>query len=124
LTGKNPLYNGFNKFLGAHLEPVKLWLDDVRKMPEDFDFWAKTVEEAKTIIMERGVTHISFDHDLGLMKEDGIELAKWLEWKAYHGLGKQLIWKIHSANPVGAKNIGMTMESCDRLWERRNNGKG
>lgn len=29
---------------------MKLWLDDIRPMPKDFDYWAKTVERAKEII--------------------------------------------------------------------------
>jgi len=107
----------------------KLWLDDVRPMPDDFDYWAKTVDEAKMYILNQSVVQdqkkeneimfISFDHDLGLGQEDGIELAKWLESKAYYGIGKQLKWRVHSANPVGVKNITATMQSCDRYWEKR-----
>lgn len=29
---------------------MKLWVDDVRPAPEDYDYWCKSVNEAKRVI--------------------------------------------------------------------------
>lgn len=67
-------------------------------------------------MLEKGIIHfVSFDHDLGIGKT-GYDIAKWIEQKAYEGKIKKLKWEIHSANPVGEKNIRMAMENADRYW--------
>jgi hypothetical protein len=42
----------------------KLWLDDTRKPPWGFDLWAKTADEAISMLQEHEITHVSLDHDL------------------------------------------------------------
>ena len=47
---------------------MKLWVDDIRKMPSWYDVWAKTADQAIAVlsVLKTGkVTHISLDHDLG-----------------------------------------------------------
>jgi len=96
-------------------QAMKMWLDDIREMPSDFDIWVKTVEEAKSILETESIDFISFDNDLGLEKE-GRHLADWIEEKAFnHELGR-LKWQIHSGNPVGAKAIHQAMQNAEKFW--------
>ena len=43
----------------------KLWLDDVRKPPDDSWSWRKSMEEAKQFVMENECDEWALDHDLG-----------------------------------------------------------
>ena len=72
--------------------------------------------------------HISFDHDLGDNRLSGYDLAKWVERRAHLNQIKRITWDIHSANPVGRKNIEMAMSNADKYWtqheeEKRNESK-
>lgn len=95
----------------------KLFLDDVRSidmvydksMETEFDI-VRTYEEFVAYIKKNGLpTFISFDDDLGLDKDgnpapDGLDAAKWLVYDSRLDLQK-LEYKVHSANPVAAKQI-------------------
>jgi len=104
---------------------VRLWLDDVRdpqnrQIQREFgakgdELWVKTVEEAKKYLIIGNVTFISFDNDLGLSEEGG-DLAKWIEEKAFHKELPKMDWTVHSKNPVGAKNIYMAMMNANKYW--------
>lgn len=115
---------------------IKLFLDDVRKpkdiYSEDNGHWllCSSVKELKfqlgSIISDLintdgeayGNYHscppiwISFDHDLGENEETGYDLAKWLEERHYSEVQPHLniIYSIHSANPVGRKNIQQALK--------------
>lgn len=82
----------------------KLWVDDERKIPNGYDCWAHTYNEAVDVINTQisPTLHslfIDFDHDLGEGKS-GYDFAKWLLENGYCGQ-----FAIHSMNPVGAMNI-------------------
>lgn len=97
---------------------MKLFLDDVRATPEGFDRRAWTAYEAIDLLKTGEVDFISFDHDLGEPGAGtGHDVALWIEREAYTN-PKFVIpqWTIHSANPVGAKNIDDTMNSACRAW--------
>jgi hypothetical protein len=50
---------------------VRLWHDDIRRPPEDMEwFWARTNDAAMAVLNARHVDVISLDHDLGLHHED------------------------------------------------------
>lgn len=96
---------------------MKLYLDDVRPTPEDFELRAYTATEAIDLLLQGGVTFISFDHDLG--EDDngtGYDVAEWIEERAYFAEMPRLDWTIHSANPVGRKRIEDAMQHADRFW--------
>ena len=93
---------------------VRLWLDDVREPPEDYNVHVETVEDAIYFLETYEVEHVGFDHDLGYEKT-GYDLAKWIEYQATQGLPR-LTWSIQSANPVGAKNIEAAMKMAERYW--------
>lgn len=99
---------------------MKLWLDDVRLPPDGWD-WKVTASEAIEALKTGKYTQISFDHDLGDPHGlenlgTGYEVAAWIEEQAYFGQIKRLIWKIHSANPVGRRNIEAAMINADKFW--------
>jgi hypothetical protein len=94
---------------------MRVWLDDIREIPEGFDIWAKNADFLLGLLISGNVTYISFDHDLGIDKT-GYDVAKWIEEMAYSGFITPIQWDIHSANPVGRKNIQMAMEAAQRFW--------
>lgn len=101
----------------------KLFLDDVRN-PSDwmsrvaFDSsdraaedakWsiARMVEDAMYLVIKYGCPEkMSLDHDLGDMLT-GMDFVKWfVEYDMEHNIiPKGFTFAIHSANPVGAKNM-------------------
>ena len=95
---------------------MKLWLDDVREPLNKSWHWVKTGEEAIELLKQGMVDSISFDHDLGEEGISGYDVAKWIEEMAAHGGMDRLVWRIHSANPVGQKNIQAAMNSAERFW--------
>jgi len=94
---------------------MKLWIDDMRPMPKDYDILAKTANQAISILSKRDITHVSFDHDLGGEKT-GYDVAVWVEGEAYLGNIKPFTYTVHSANPVGAKKIKDAMLKAERYW--------
>jgi hypothetical protein len=90
---------------------IKIFLDDIR-VPQD-DSWVivkSYLEFVDFIITHKWnlISEISLDHDLGLEGENektGYDVAKWL---VNYSLDRNVLLpliRVHSANPVGAKNI-------------------
>jgi hypothetical protein len=109
---------------------MRLWIDDVRPMPEDFDIWAKTANEALDILKKGVITHVSFDYDLGDVHKigsqiatwsehemSGYDVASWIEGEAFQGNMGPITYTVHSANPVGAKRIESAMANAIRFWD-------
>lgn len=106
---------------------MKIWLDDIRTMPDDFDIWFKRGEDlVEYIRSKKPISFISFDHDLSFKhyfglnpfnKMTGYDVARMIEELAYYGTIPKFEWMVHSANPVGAKRIKMTMENADKYWD-------
>ena len=91
----------------------RLYLDDIRT-PKDSSFIiVRSFEEAVHFVTVHGIpSFISFDHDLGMkngeLLETGYDFAKWLVEKDLNGeflFPEDFSFTVHSANPVGAKNI-------------------
>lgn len=93
----------------------RIWLDDVRPMPEGFNFWYDNPHELLELVKTGDVSHISFDHDLGSL-DSGYWLAMQIESLAFYKKIAPISWDIHSANPVGRKNIEQAMQSASRFW--------
>ncbi len=96
---------------------TRIWLDDERKNPPGF-FWAKTVEQAQEIFKNYDVLEVSLDHDLGENELTGYDFVCWIEkelaldtWE--YGNIPELT--IHSANPVGRKNMQAAINSIQKL---------
>ena len=79
---------------------MKLWIDDIRKPPDDTWIWAKSSRDAIEYIYCGGVGYfdlISFDHDLG-----GNDTSRTV---VLFLCNHPDLWPnkclVHSANPVG-----------------------
>lgn len=77
----------------------------------------RTAEEAIALLKTNAVLGISFDHDLGT-ETTGYTVAVWIEEAcANDELTCFPKWSIHSANPVGRRNIEAAMESAQRFYD-------
>lgn len=106
---------------------MKLWLDDVRKPPDDSWTWVKNNPSAKEKIEDNlcEINHMSLDHDLGAdlldmdfskmsteeiellrgqSEDNGYELVKWMCETKNLPPNVQVI-TIHSWNPGGAERM-------------------
>lgn len=105
---------------------IRLWLDDIRPMPDGYTVHARTAAEAIELLKGGNVTLISFDHDLGDVpvaqadgyapsEATGYTVAMWIEAQAFENPDFVVpAYTIHSANPIGAKNIHICMEMAQR----------
>lgn len=95
---------------------LKIWVDDQRVPPKSGYVWLKSVNEAKSYIINHEILYrasgkkayyhidlIDIDHDSGIYYSDGgdyINLLNWLE-----ETGRRYPIRIHSMNPVGVCNM-------------------
>lgn len=95
---------------------MKLWLDDIRPLPDGYTHHAYSVEVAKMMIVEAEINGeeiicIDCDHDLGEYAQyggDGIKLLDWLvERNTLYPI------KLHTMNPVGRENMERMIQ---RYW--------
>jgi hypothetical protein len=98
---------------------MRIWLDDLRPMPEGFDKHVKTAEEAIALLAQGNVTEISLDNDLGTTLE-GYDVAKFIEMSAFQKTLKPLKVIVHSANPVARVNISIAIANAERYWNHEN----
>jgi len=88
---------------------MKLWLDDVRKPPDNSWHWVRTAEEAISWLADGIVSEASLDHDLGYSasRMSGYDVVCYLE-----RVPDNLPWngtKVHSMNPVGAEKMRVVL---------------
>lgn len=104
---------------------MKLWIDDLRPAPENWK-WIKNSQEFAAyeilgMICSGMVEEISFDHDLGEESaSNGYQLCCLIEeFIAKNMLPIENVPKIHihTANPVGRKNLQAAIDSIQRLVE-------
>jgi len=102
---------------------MNVWLDDERPMPPGFDRHVRTAVEAIALLAGGTVARISLDHDLGPPEAGtGYDVAKYVERAAHAGTLPPVEVIIHTANPVGRRNIGMAIASARRAWAHGGNG--
>ena len=83
---------------------MRIWLDDLRPVPDGFIYVRNLAELQGLIALNSDVIEImSFDHDLGDGGMDGYGIAKW--FAENHLERWPLEVRVHSANPPGAANI-------------------
>lgn len=95
---------------------VRMWLDDERPMPKGFDVHVRTAEEAIKMLKTGVVYEASLDHDLGTGSGTGYDVAKFIEEGAFQGSLMPMVISVHSANPVGVKNIRNCIKNANRFW--------
>jgi len=105
-----------------------LFLDDIRTphtvcdnfpeyKPEDFIIVGTYIEFVNYIKKNGIPEYISFDHDLGPGK-NGNDCAKWLvEYCIDNNLEMCFKYYVHSANPIGSKNILNKFEMFKKYLE-------
>lgn len=96
---------------------MKLYLDDVRDLPHDYDVLVRDAQTCIDLLKTGLITHVSLDHDLGT-EMTGYDVAKFLEQAAFEKRIPQLTWNVHSANPVGAKQMSRALENAEYYWGR------
>jgi hypothetical protein len=110
-TALNAIFN-----LGQGL---RVYLDDLRPLPHEFDVNPKTSEEAIHWLQICRIAQLSLDHDLGETAcGTGYDVALWIEQAAHDGELEPLAWKVHSANPVGREKIHLAMKSAEKFWRK------
>lgn len=97
---------------------MKLWLDDVRPAPDETWTHAETAEEAIELIKTGRVTQVSLDHDLGIARKTGYDVACFIEAMAHTGQIPPIKkFAVHSANPVGRERMVQALRSARDAWE-------
>ena len=102
----------------------KLYLDDIRT-PNNSKEWVivRSYREAVSYIKEHGMpTEFSLDHDLGTnnkgkLRKTGYDFTKWMVYDMKLNLTKIPI-NVHSANPVGQKNIEKLIFNWNKFVKR------
>ena len=98
------------------MKTVAMYLDDIRNPKTNKD-WVilRNSEEAINYVKQNGMSSFaSFDHDLG-GDDTAMIFIKWLIDYDLENDGKiipaDFQWNVHSANPVGVKNIDGILKS-------------
>lgn len=88
---------------------VRLWLDDVRPAPEG---WVHvfSVNGAIEVLEAHPVDMASLDHDLGTHAGNGGDGTALVDWMAEHEVWPSQGIRVHSYNPIGAKNMLRTID--------------
>ena len=100
----------FKSFI-AEARKYKLFIDDEREPAKiKFDYIARDYKETMKIFDKNGCpAYISFDHDLGSNSKTGFDIVKDMVERDLDKNGrwipKNFDYYVHSANPVGKKNI-------------------
>ena len=100
----------FKSFI-AEARKYKLFIDDERETAKiKFDYIARDYKETMKIFDKNGCpAYISFDHDLGSNSKTGFDIVKDMVERDLDKNGrwipKNFDYYVHSANPVGKKNI-------------------
>ena len=94
---------------------IKIWVDDIREIPEGY-IGTKSVDETIKLIEkiegEGGkIGLLDLDHDLGDYAQFGGDAIKILDYLVEHE--KFYPIKIHTANPVGRANMERAIR---RYW--------
>lgn len=98
---------------------LKVWLDDVRPMPPEFNLHVYTASDAIKKLKTNSVVLISLDHDLGdFDTKTGYDVARFIEESAFDGSLKPLEVRVHSANPVGVSNMRMCINNAYKFWRK------
>ena len=89
---------------------MRLFIDDIRNPSEDY-IVLRSSEDAIQFIKQNGWPEfISFDHDLG-GEDTTMVFLKRLVNEVWDGKTMPPDYIVHSANPIGSKNIVSFMES-------------
>lgn len=102
---------------------MKLWLDDIREAPGDWEFYyfARTAPDAIRALQEFedlgiDVDTISLDHDLGDDPEagTGYDVLTWIEERVHTDPSYEPpILRVHSANPPARERMERAISAIE-----------
>jgi len=104
---------------------MKLWLDDVRPMPYDYDVHVKTAGRAIQLIKAGFITEVSLDNDLGDVYWDdsptgeGRHVADFIEQGAYEGTVRRIKCHIHTDNVVARMYMEQAILNANFYWDKK-----
>ena len=92
---------------------MKIWVDDVRTPPIEYDTCVQSVFQTIVKIIwaetrKEEIEVIDLDHDAGEYFSDGGDYIKILDW--LEETGRNYPIRIHSLNPVGVQNMRKIIE--------------
>ena len=98
---------------------IKVWIDDVRPKPTNYNLSFHSVNDVIAYLdsIKGGSASVllDFDHDAGDFISDGGDYIRILDWIEETGFISanpdiHLMFRIHSANPVGRENMRRVIE--------------
>lgn len=105
---------------------IKIWVGDIREMPEDYTHLAYSTNYALQLIKDAYYYNyelkISLDHDAGKYVKQGgdyIKILERLEEMCYKDpnfrnyVRDKVIFHLHTANPVGRANMRRIIQKND-----------
>lgn len=102
---------------------TKLFIDDLRDPPNQGWIVKRNYNDAVKFIEQNGIPEIiSFDHDLG-EEMSGYDVAKRIVGLVINGdaeLPEEFSYNVHSANPVGKKNIEYLLDNFTKYVAKQN----
>jgi DNA-binding NtrC family response regulator len=104
---------------------MKLYLDDARLTPEGWER-TYTVEETKTALLTRLVTHLSLDNDLGDLDlaTEGYQILDWLEEVVYNDPTFPVpIITIHSSNASRVQSMRKVANKLELIRQQQIGGQ-
>lgn len=82
--------------------PKKLWVDDIRPVPDASWFVARSFHEAICMLEKGDFSIVSLDHDLasfyGYKEMTGMDILQWMERRQYDGIVIPATIHIHTGN--------------------------
>ena len=92
---------------------MRIWVDDVRKKPKEYDVQFKSVYDTIDFIefcirKNVKIELISLDHDAGCYANEGGDYIKILDWMIENNFRCPV--RLHTMNPVGRGNLRRLMK--------------
>lgn len=105
-----------------NLPDLKVWLDDVRQMPNGYNKHVKTAMEAIALLKTGKVVRISVDNDLGENCLEGHRVVDYIEEQVFNNnlMGIEVL--VHSSNSSRRIWIEQAIEninSLNKAWAER-----
>lgn len=98
---------------------MRVWLDDKRVMPDDFDIHVVSAFDAIGLIKTGKVTKIGLDHDLGdeTFVGNGHMVSDFIEDCAYWNTIPRIEWSIQSSNGPEVGRMSVALRRADVYWD-------
>lgn len=107
---------------------IRLWVDDERNpaehRPGERWVWVRTVADACRLLATKSVSHLSLDHDLGVVDEHGRSIPEEEGYAICTFIAQRGCWPtseivVHSMNSVAAERMMRGFEHDSRGLFRR-----